>query len=150
MHSCVNKAHTVLGILYHCRLNNNIDKNPNSSSVLYNNVNICLVKYETKPHCRSPSCQHWLTLPTAQLGHLSICISCSYTLTLCNLLYLILALICHRCFITACSAALAELFFLLWSIENENDFWRQPDISIIQYSPKVSLHRREGTDWEHY
>lgn len=69
-------------------------------------------------------------------------ISCSHALALCNLLYLISALICRPCFITACSAGRPELFSLLWSMENENDFWRQTDISIIQYSPKVSLHRR--------
>ncbi len=69
-------------------------------------------------------------------------ISCSHALALCNLLYLISALICRPCFITACSAGQPELFSLLWSMENENDFWRQTDISIIQYSPKVSLHRR--------
>jgi len=69
-------------------------------------------------------------------------ISCSHALALCNLLYLISALICRPSFITDCSAGPPELFSLLWSMENENDFWRQTDISIIQYSPKVSLHRR--------
>lgn len=73
-------------------------------------------------------------------------IACSHTFALCNHLYLISALICCACFITVCSAGQPELFFLLWSMENENDFWRQTDISIIQYSPKVSLHRR-GANW---
>lgn len=74
------------------------------------------------------------------------CSHALYVCALCNLLYLISALICCPSFITDCSAGPPELFSLLWSMENENDFWRQTDISIIQYSPKVSLHRR-GENW---